>query len=259
MGQNKKMKSPAFESALLLKSCNSLELVGFNNPATVYWNLPTESLYEEAVYRGEGNISKSGPFSVNTGRHTARSAQDKFIVKEPSTEADIWWGKHNRPFEAEKFDALFKKMQQFTDGKELFVQDCYGGADPKYRLKVRVITEYAWHSIFAKNMLIQPDTKEELADFSPEFTVISIPSFEANPEEDGTRSETFILLNFAKKLCIIGGTGYAGEIKKSVFTLLNYLLPLKGVMSMHCSANVGESGDSALFFGLSGRIDVLVA
>ncbi|MEE9569808.1 MAG: phosphoenolpyruvate carboxykinase (ATP), partial [Candidatus Binatia bacterium] len=199
-----------------------------------------------------GKLSHMGPIAVNTGKHTARSANDKFIVKETSTEDKIWWGQYNRPFSVDKFNAVFNRLQGFLQGRDLFVQDCYGGADPNYRLPVRIITEYAWHSLFARNMLIAPETNDELRKFVPEFTVMSVPSFKGVPQIDGTLSETFILLNFDQKLCLIGNSGYGGEIKKSVFTLLNFLLPLDGIMTMHCSANVGKDGGVALFFGLSG-------
>jgi phosphoenolpyruvate carboxykinase (ATP) len=189
---------------------------------------------------------------VNTGKHTARAANDKFVVRESSTEEHVWWGQYNRPFSAEKFDELFSRLQGFLQGRDLFVQDCYGGSDPNYRLPVRVITELAWHSLFARNMLIKPETADEYRQHMPEFTVIAVPSFKAFPQIDGTPTNTFIVINFAQKMCIIGNTGYGGEIKKSIFTVLNYLLPLENVMTMHCSANVGDNGDVALFFGLSG-------
>ncbi|MCH8873571.1 phosphoenolpyruvate carboxykinase (ATP), partial [candidate division KSB1 bacterium] len=180
-----------------------------------------------------------------------RAAQDKFIVRNPESEKHIWWD-NNKALAPDKFHQIQKKMQEFVQGRDLFVQDCYAGADLQYRFKVRIITEYAWHSLFAKCMFINPVEDSELKDFEPEFTVVSIPSFTADPATDGTRSPTFILLNPDERICIIGNTGYGGEIKKSVFTMLNYLLPLKGVLSMHCSANLGAKGDAALFFGLSG-------
>ena len=246
------LKTPALAQAKALKSDYGLKNHGLTNLHTVYWNLPTEALYEEAIFRGEGQLSLGGPMVVNTGKHTARSANDKFVVQESDTLDKIWWGQYNRPFSIDKFNAVYQRLQGFLQGRDLFVQDCYGGADPNYRLPVRIITEYAWHSLFARNMFITAATNDELRHFVPQFTVISIPSFQAQPEIDGTLSPTFILLNFQQKLCIIGGTGYGGEIKKSVFTLLNFLLPLDGIMTMHCSANVGKQGDVALFFGLSG-------
>jgi phosphoenolpyruvate carboxykinase (ATP) len=246
------IRTPAEDEADALKSDYGLENHGLRNLRKVYWNLPTEALYEEITFRREGRISRSGPIVVHTGKHTARAASDKFIVREPSTEYNVWWGEYNRPFSPEKFNDLFNRIQGFLQGRDLFVQDCYVGAHPDYRMSVRIITEYAWHSLFARNMFILPETNEEYRRFVPDFTVLVVPSFKAFPSIDGTRSETFIIINFAQKLAIIGDTAYGGEIKKSVFTTLNYLLPLEGVMPMHCSANVGEKGDVALFFGLSG-------
>lgn len=246
------LKTPAQSQAGAVKSTLDLSHHGLTNLHTVYWNLPSEALVEEAIFRSEGRLAFSGPIVVNTGKHTARAANDKFVVKEHTTEDKVWWGQYNRPFNPDKFNMVYSRLQGFLQGRDLFVQDLYGGADPNYRLPVRIITEYAWHSLFARNMFLHAATHDELRKFVPEFTVISIPSFRGAPEIDSTLSPTFILLNFEERLCIIGGTGYGGEIKKSVFTLLNFLLPLQGVMTMHCSANVGKAGDVALFFGLSG-------
>jgi phosphoenolpyruvate carboxykinase (ATP) len=247
------IKTPAEGQAQAIRSDYGLDNIGLSNLRKVYWNLPTEALYEEIIFRGEASISQMGPVIVNTGKHTARAASDKFVVREPTTEENIWWGQYNRPFAPEKFDALFARLQGYLQGRDLFVQDAFGGSDPDYRLPVRIVTELAWHSLFARNMFIKPQTAEESRRHVPEFTVISVPGFKAFPQIDQTPTETFIVLNFAQKLCIIGNTGYGGEIKKSVFTLLNYLLPLRdGVMTMHCSANIGKDGDTALFFGLSG-------
>lgn len=246
------IKTPAQDQAKELISDFGLENHGLTNLRAVYWNLPSEALYEEIVFRSEGNISHLGPILVYTGKHTARSANDKFIVKEPATEDHIWWGQYNRPYSREKFEELYSRLQGYLQGKDVFIQDCYGGADPDYRLPLRIITEYAWHSLFARNMFILPETAEEYRWHMPEFTVLCVPSFKGYPPIDGTPSQTFIIINFEQKLCVIGNTAYGGEIKKSVFTLLNYLLPLKGVMTMHCSANMGKDGDVALFFGLSG-------
>ena len=247
------IKTPSEGQAASTRGDYGLENLGLANLRKAYWNLPTEALYEESIFRGEANISHMGPLIVNTGKHTARAASDKFIVREATTEDNIWWGQYNRPFDVDKFDALFARLQGYFQGKDVFVQDCYGGADPDYSLPIRIITEYAWHSLFARNMFIKPQTAEEYRRHVPEFTIISAPGFKASPQIDQTPSETFIVLIFAKKLCIIGNTGYGGEIKKSIFTLLNYLLPLNNeVMTMHCSANVGKQGDVALFFGLSG-------
>lgn len=247
------IKTPAESQANSIRSDYGLDNQGLTNLRKVYWNLPTEALYEEAVFRGEARISRNGPIIVNTGKHTARAANDKFVVRESTTEENIWWGQYNRPYPTEKFNELFSRLQGYLQGRDVFVQDCYGGADPDYRLPVRIITEYAWHSHFSRNMFIKPKTSEEYRRHNPEFTVICVPGFKAFPQIDQTPTETFIVLNFDQKLCIIGNTGYGGEIKKSVFTLLNYLLPLNdGVMTMHCSANIGKTGDVALFFGLSG-------
>ncbi len=246
------VKTPAQKEAGSVKSDYGLENHGLIHLHNVYWNLPDEALYEEIVFRGEGKMTKGGALTVNTGKHTARSANDKFVVKEPTTEDKIWWGEYNRPFSLDKFHGVWNRLQGFLQGRDLFVQDCYAGADKNYRLPVRIITEYAWHSLFVRNMFITPETNDELRHFIPEFTIVSIPSFKSLPQIDGTLSETFILLNFDEKLCVIGNSGYGGEIKKAAFTVMNFLLPLEGVLSMHCSANVGPKGDSALFFGLSG-------
>ncbi|MGA2491270.1 MAG: phosphoenolpyruvate carboxykinase (ATP), partial [Anaerolineales bacterium] len=246
------IKTPSEGQAESIRGDFGLDNLGFTNLRKAYWNLTREALYEESVFRGEANIAQMGPLIVNTGKHTARAASDKFIVREATTEDNIWWGQYNRPFEAEKFDALFARMQGYFQGRDVFIQDCYGGADPNYRLPIRVITEYAWHSLFVRNMFIKPQTTEEYRRHVPEFTIICAPGFKASPQIDQTPSETYVVLNFAKRLCIIGNTAYGGEIKKSIFTLLNYLLPLNEVMTMHCSANIGKQGDVALFFGLSG-------
>jgi len=246
------IKTPCEGQAQALKADYGLAYLGLTNLRKVYWNLPTEALYEEIVFRGEASISREGPIIVNTGKHTARAAGDKFVVREPSSEQHVWWGSYNRPMAPSKFEELFSRLQGFLQGRDLFVQDCFGGADPEYRLPVRIVTELAWHSHFARNMFLKPRTNDEYRRHLPEFTVLAVPSFKAFPVVDQTPSETFIALNFDQRLCIIGNTGYAGEIKKSVFTVLNYLLPLRGVLSMHCSANVGKDGRSALFFGLSG-------
>jgi phosphoenolpyruvate carboxykinase (ATP) len=246
------IKTPSEEQASSIRGDYGLDNLGFTNLRKAYWNLPREALYEESIFRGEANISRMGPLIVNTGKYTARAAGDKFVVREATSEGKIWWGQYNRPFEAEHFNALFARMQGYFQGRDVFVQDCFGGADPDYRLPIRIITEYAWHSLFVRNMFIKPQTTEQYRRHVPEFTIICAPEFKASPQIDQTVSETFIVLDFAKKMCVIGNTAYGGEIKKSIFTLLNYLLPLQEVMTMHCSANVGKQGDVALFFGLSG-------
>jgi phosphoenolpyruvate carboxykinase (ATP) len=229
-----------------------LEAHGIRNVKAVNWHLPTSALYEKIVSRGEGLIAHLGPIVVRTGVYTGRSPRDKFIVKEPSSAHHISWGPENQPLELEKFDLLYYRLLAFLQGKELFVQDCYAGADPSYRMSIRIITTQAWQNLFARNLFVQIKDQEELAQHAPEFTIISAPDFHAVPELDGTNSEAFIIVNFARKLILIGGTSYAGEIKKSVFTILHYYLPQKEVLSMHCSANEGPGGDTALFFGLSG-------
>ncbi|MGA9115564.1 MAG: phosphoenolpyruvate carboxykinase (ATP) [Bacteroidota bacterium] len=247
------IRTPAQDQAGAVKSDFGLEHHGLSNLRMAYWNLPTEALYEEITFRGEARITRGGAVVANTGKHTARSANDKFVVREGSTEDRIWWGQYNRPFSPDKFNDLYNRLQGFLQGKDVFVQDCYAGADPAYRVPVRIVTELAWHAHFARNMFILPETHEEYRRHVPEFTIIAVPSFKGIPQIDGTATNTFIALNFAQKLCIIGNSAYAGEIKKSVFTILNYLLPLDGVMSMHCSANMGqEQDDVAVFFGLSG-------
>ena len=221
-------------------------------PGAVHWNLGTAALYEEAVRRGEGVVAEHGPLVCRTGPHTGRAPNDKFLVREPSTAGDVWWGRVNRPIDPERFDALYDETVRALDGATLYVQDCFAGADPAYRLPVRIVTERAWHSLFARTMFLEQPAGTPPGGHAPEFTVIDIPSMTADPARHGTNSPVFILLNFARKLVLIGGTSYAGEIKKSIFTVMNYLLPLRDVMPMHCSANVGAGGDVALFFGLSG-------
>ena len=232
-------------------SQHGVEQHGIHNVGNVYWNLATPALYELIVRRREGLIAHLGPIVVRTGQHTGRSPNDKFVVKEPSSDDKIWWGKVNKPFDPSKFETLYHRMLAYVQGKDLFVQDCFAGADPEYRVPIRVISETAWHSLFARNMFISPQPFE-LASHVPEFTVIDVPYFSAVPSLDGTNSEAFIVVDFGRGLVLIGGTCYAGEIKKSVFTILNFLLPQEHVLSMHCSANQGASGDVALFFGLSG-------
>jgi phosphoenolpyruvate carboxykinase (ATP) len=229
-----------------------LEHHGIVDAASVNWNLSTPALYEEIVRRREGLIAEDGPIVVRTGKYTGRSPRDKFVVREPGSEANIWWGEVNQPLEQERFDRLKRRMLAYLRNRDLYVQDCYAGADPRYQLNIRVVTELAWHSLFMRDLLIRPAPDADLSGFIPDFTIIATPHFHSIPEQDGTRSETFIVLNFATKEVLIGGTEYAGEMKKSIFTILNYLLPLQNVLSMHCSANYGPAGDVAIFFGLSG-------
>jgi phosphoenolpyruvate carboxykinase (ATP) len=216
----------------------------------VRWNLSAAALYEEAVRRNEGLIAAEGPLTCRTGAHTGRSPNDKFVVREGSCEAEIDWGKVNRPMDPAHFDLLHRELVSSLEDKELYVLDCFAGADPAYRLPVRIITEFAWHNLFCRNLFIDDPAAAEAA--APQFTVIDVPSFTADPRRHGTNSDVVIAMNFARRLILVGGSSYAGEMKKSIFTVLNYLLPLQNVMPMHCSANVGEAGDVALFFGLSG-------
>ncbi|MEQ9619645.1 MAG: phosphoenolpyruvate carboxykinase (ATP) [Deltaproteobacteria bacterium] len=224
---------------------------GIKNPGKIYYNLSIPALYEEFVRRGEGEIAEAGTLVAYTAPHTGRSPQDRFIVKEPGTESEIDWGSVNKPIKPEQFDSLYNKILQYYEGKDLFVRDLYVCAHPEYRMPVRVINEFAWHNVFVNNLFIRP-RPEELPHKSVGFTVIAAPGLKADPETDGTKSGAFIVLNFEKRMAIIGGTHYAGEMKKSVFSALNFLLPREGVFPMHCSANIGAGGDVSLFFGLSG-------
>ena len=217
----------------------------------INFNLGVEELYAEALSRGEGMLASNEALVVSTGKFTGRSPKDKFIVRHAESEKNVWWGTVNRDISQENFEKLYKKMVAAMNEKELFVADLFAGADPTYRLPIRVINEYAWHNLFCHQLFIRPNPAE-LAEHRPQFTIIDMPGVKADPATDGTNSETFIVLNLEKGLILIGGTEYAGEMKKSIFTTLNYLLPLKGVMPMHCSANIGPKGDTALFFGLSG-------
>lgn len=244
--------TPGTKQASALASDFKLRNHGFKELDRVFWNLPEEALYEEIVFRNEGKLTRHGAIVVNTGKHTARAAADKFIVQEQSTNDKIWWGVYNRPFSSEKFNQIMGRVQAYCQGEELFVQDCYVGADPDYRMPIRIITEKAWHSLFARNMFITTNDPDELKRFIPDFTVIALPKFSVDPTIDGTRTETAIILNFAERTAVIANSLYGGEIKKSVFTLLNFLLTFQDVLPMHCSANVGSNGDVALFFGLSG-------
>ncbi len=230
----------------------TLEDQGILGVAHVHWNLDAGALYRAALNRREARESKVGPLVVVTGQYTGRSPNDKFIVEESSSRERVGWGKVNRPISEEKFNRIHQKVLDYLRGKELFVQDCYVGNDPKYRVAIRVITEFAWQSLFARNMFVRIEDEAELARHVPEYTVIAVPGLKADPATDGTHSEAFIIPHFGKKLILIGGTSYAGEIKKSVFSLMNYILPQRGVLSMHCSANIGSQGDVAVFFGLSG-------
>ena len=230
----------------------SLAAQGFPEPSALYANLGTAPLIEHAVRNGEGILAKDGPFVVATGKHTGRSARDKFFVRDAETENTVWWGKTNVAMTPDQF-ALLKVdfIAAMADQDQLYVADLFGGSQVENRVNVRVITQFAWHNLFIRTLLVRPTTAE-LADFVPEYTIIDLPGFRADPARHGCRSETVVAVNFTEKLILIGGTAYAGEMKKSVFGILNYLLPVKGVMPMHCSANIGPAGDTAVFFGLSG-------
>jgi phosphoenolpyruvate carboxykinase (ATP) len=235
-----------------MASTFTLADMGFPTSATQHWNLGTGPLVEMAVQRGEGLLSQHGALVVQTGKHTGRSAQDKFIVRDAVTDSAIWWGKTNKSMTPGQFANLRADFAAaLAEKPELFVQDLYGGSQPEHRVRVRVITEFAWHSLFIRTLLVRPEAAA-LAEFLPEYTIIDLPSFKASPERHGSRGETIIGVDFEGRTILIGGTAYAGEMKKSVFSILNYLLPLSGVMPMHCSANIGPNGDTAVFFGLSG-------
>ncbi len=222
-----------------------------NTSKKIFRNLSVPELYEHAVARKEAEITAGGALCARTGKHTARSPRDRFVVKEPSSEGHVWWSEQNEAIDEAVFDRLLAKVRNYLSDKDVYQRDCYAGSDPDNRLKVRVYTELAWHSLFARHLLIDTPAAE-LEGFAPDFTVISVPGFHAMPQVDNTRGSAFILLNFKRRIVLIGGTAYAGEIKKAVFTVMNYLLPLKGVMPMHCSANIGRTDDTAIFFGLSG-------
>jgi phosphoenolpyruvate carboxykinase (ATP) len=234
----------------------SLNAHGIEPTQPVHWDLTTPELYEQTLRRGQGELAHKGALLVDTVPYTGRSPRDKFVVREESTEAEIWWGDVNHPMEPEVYDALYARVCEHLGQGELFVQDLYAGADPRNRLSVRAITESPWHSLFCRNMFIlrrKFDVSDEIETFVPDFTIVHAPSFQADPERDGTRSEVFICISFEHKVLLIGGTTYAGEMKKSVFSVMNYLLPKRNVLSMHASASVGrERGDSAVIFGLSG-------
>ena len=235
-----------------IASRHGLDTLGFPTNATLHWNLTTAPLIEMAVARGEGLLSKDGAFVVETGAHTGRSAQDKFIVSDAVTEPVIWWGKTNKAISPAQFANVRADFAAAIATKQvLFVQDLFGGSQPEHRVNVRVITEFAWHSLFIRTLLVRPEVGA-LAEFLPEFTIVDLPSFRADPVRHGCRGETIIAVDFEGKTILIGGTQYSGEMKKSVFSILNYLLPPQGIMPMHCSANIGPKGDTAVFFGLSG-------
>jgi phosphoenolpyruvate carboxykinase (ATP) len=223
---------------------------GFRGLKAVYWNLAAAPLYEQSLARGESQLARGGALCADTGTHTGRSPKDKFVVRDALTESTVWW-ENNGAISPQQFETLLADFIKHAEGKELFAQDLYGGADPAHRVRTRVFTENAWHSLFIRNLLIRPEA-DEIAGYVPELTIVDLPSFKADPARHGCRSETVIAIDFSRKIVLIGGTAYAGEIKKSVFTYLNYTLPAKGAVPMHCSANVGRNDDPAIFFGLSG-------
>ena len=236
-----------------LKSTKAgLDTQGIVDAKSAHWNLSPAELVEHAVKNGEGVITDTGALMCDTGTFTGRSPKDRFVVEDEKTRDTVWWGNVNIPIAADKFDQLHAKMIEHLKDKDLYVRDAYAGADQDYRLNLRVINTKAWQNMFCHNMFLRP-TREELPNFEPNFTIICAPDFKANPAEDGTRQENFAIINFSKRMILIGGTGYAGEMKKGIFSVLNYILPHeRNVLSMHCSANIGEAGDTAVFFGLSG-------
>jgi phosphoenolpyruvate carboxykinase (ATP) len=231
---------------------HNLDYLKLFNTGRVFWNLPPAELVEETLFNNLGMLTNTGALAINTGEFTGRAPKDRFIVEDDITREKVWWGSINKPFDPRKFDALFNKLTAYLINRDLYIRDAFVGVDPKYRTKIRVINEIPWANMFAYNMFLRPTAKER-AGFEPEWHVIQAPGFHSNPEEDGTRQHNFSIINFTQKLIIIGGTGYTGEIKKGVFSVLNFILPdQKNVLPMHCSANVGKEGDTAIFFGLSG-------
>jgi phosphoenolpyruvate carboxykinase (ATP) len=226
--------------------------LGWAHSGISFWNLEPAELIEQAVKNNEGQLTDVGALMADTGIFTGRSPKDRFIVHDNETAETVWWGDINIPFEEAKFDVLYQKMLDFLKSKNLYIRDAFAGSDPDYRMNLRVINTFAWHNLFCSNMFLRP-TREELKDFVPDFTIICAPEFKANPKEDGTRQENFAIINLSKRIILIGGTAYAGEMKKGIFSVLNYILPQNHqILSMHCSANVGKNGDTAVFFGLSG-------
>lgn len=246
--QKKAEENQANLTAVLI----SLEGMGIDHKNEVLWNLTPAELIEESVKNKEGQLTDTGALMVDTGKFTGRSPKDRFIVKDDLTKDAVWWGDINIAFDSDKFDLLYSKMMKHLSGKRLYVRDAYAGADPDYRLNLRVIGTQASHNLFCYNMFLRPN-QDELKDFAPQFTVISVPEFMADPKVDGTRQSNFAVINLTKGIILVGGTGYTGETKKGIFSVLNFLLPeKKNILSMHCSANIGKEGDTSVFFGLSG-------
>ncbi|MFM1745747.1 MAG: hypothetical protein RLZZ630_1684, partial [Bacteroidota bacterium] len=226
--------------------------LGLKNVANAYWNLSASELVEETIIQGMGELTDTGALAIDTGEFTGRSPKDKFTILDSETEKTVWWGDINIPFEAHRFDKLHSRIEAYLTGRDVYVRDAYACADQRYRLNVRVVTEYPWQNLFVNNLFLRPNT-DEIESMTPDWVIINAPGFMADPSIDGTRQHNFAVISFTKRMILIGGTGYTGEIKKGIFTVLNYVLPQhKGVLSMHCSANIGEKGDTALFFGLSG-------
>ncbi|MDN5205286.1 phosphoenolpyruvate carboxykinase (ATP) [Fulvivirgaceae bacterium BMA10] len=239
------------ELGLKSKECG-LETLGINEANKVFWNLTPAELIEESLKNGEGYLTDTGALMCDTGKFTGRSPKDRFVVKDAKTENNVWWGNINIPISEEHFDGIYNKMIKFLEDKDLYVRDAYAGADKTYRLKLRVVNTHAWQNLFCYNMFLRPQ-QYKLESFAPNFTIICAPDFKADPSVDGTRQENFAIINFTKRMILIGGTGYAGEMKKGIFSVLNYLLPVENnILSMHCSANIGKKHDTAIFFGLSG-------
>lgn len=245
------LNQKVMDNSSLFTKTISLESMGIKN-ADIKYQLSPDELHDIAVEKGQGVESAAGALAVNTGEFTGRSPQDRFIVEDDITKDRVWWGNINLPFDSDKFDALYNKVTEYLSGKEIYVRDSYVCADPKYRMNVRAVTEFAWSNLFCHNMFLRPE-ESELENYTPEWHVVCAPGFMADPEVDGTRQHNFAILNFTRKIALIGGTGYTGEMKKGIFSALNFILPVfKNTLPMHCSANVGEDGNTAIFFGLSG-------
>lgn len=233
---------------------NSLAYLGIRNAASIAWNFTPAELVEETILRGEGVLNDTGAIMVDTGEFTGRSPKDKFVVKDENTKDHVWWGDVNNEFSSEKFSALFNRICGYLQNKDLYVRDAYAGADPTHQIKVRVVNENPWHNLFCNNLFLRP-SQSELSDpesFNPEWHIVNACGFKADPAIDGTRQHNFTIIDFTRKIILIGGSAYTGEMKKGIFTVLNYLLPFKNVLPMHCSANIGKDGNTAIFFGLSG-------
>jgi len=233
-------------------SPNGLGYLDITKPDKIFWNLTPAELVEEALKNGEGSLTDTGALMCDTGEFTGRAPKDRYIVKDSNTKDSVWWGDVNIPFDSDKFEKLYHKMTQYLNNQKLYVRDAFAGAHPDYKMNLRIITTKAWHNLFCHNMFLRP-SREELAGFKPSFTILCAPGYLADPKVDGTKSGNFVIINFTNKTILIGGTAYAGEMKKGIFSVLNYLLPYeKNTLGMHCSANIGEDGDTAIFFGLSG-------